>query len=160
MALTAPQLTALKAAILADPALASQPNNADGHAILADILTYAGRPQETITLMEKAMRLNPRAPLYYLFVLGRAYRLTGRHEEAISAFKKSLNRNPNWLFSHFHLAGIYSELGREEEARAEAAEVLRLNPNFSLETWKQLVPFKDPAIIERWVEAARKAGLK
>jgi adenylate cyclase len=144
----------------AERAFALEPNNADSHVILADILTYVGRPEETITLMEKAMRLNPRAPLIYLFVLGRAYRLTGRHEEAIATFRKSLGRNPNYLFTHFQLTGIYSELGRDEEARAEAAEVLRLNPNFSLETWKQLAPFKDPTIIERWLAAAHKAGLK
>ncbi|MBI3301235.1 MAG: tetratricopeptide repeat protein, partial [Deltaproteobacteria bacterium] len=94
----------------AQRAIALEPNNADGHTILADILTFAGRPEQTITLMEKAMRLNPRAPLIYLFVLGRAYRLTGRHEEAIATFRKSLTRNPNFLFTHFQLAGIYSEL--------------------------------------------------
>jgi adenylate cyclase len=144
----------------AQRAIALEPNNADGHVILADILTFAGRPEQTITLIEKAMRLNPRAPLIYLFALSRAYRLTGRHEEAIATLIKSLGRNPNFLYTHFQLAGIYSELGREAEARAEAAEVLRLNPNFSLEVWRQRVPFKDPTIIEHWIEVARKAGLK
>jgi adenylate cyclase len=110
--------------------------------------------------MEKAMRLNPRSPHYYLFVLGRAYRLTGQHEKAIVILKEAISRNPDSLFVRFQLAGIYSELGRGEEARAEAAEVLRLNPKFSLETWKQRVPLKDPTVVEHWVDAARKAGLK
>ena len=69
-------------------------------------------------------------------------------------------RNPNSPLIHFQLAGIYSELGREEEAQAAAAEVLRLNPNFSLEVWRQRIHFKDPTIVERWLAAARKAGLK
>ena len=47
-----------------------------------------------------------------------------------------------------------------EEARAEVAEVLRLNPNLSLEWLKQHGPFKDPADLERYVAALRKAGLK
>jgi hypothetical protein len=55
---------------------------------------------------------------------------------------------------------VYSELGQAAEARAEAAEVLRLNPNFSLEIHKQRVPIKDPALMERHLEALRKAGLK
>lgn len=71
-----------------------------------------------------------------------------------------LSRNSNHLYAHFLLAGIYSELGRDEEVRAAATEVLRLNPNFSLEVWRQNIAYKDPTIVERWIAAARKAGLK
>jgi adenylate cyclase len=119
-----------------------------------------GRPEEAIGLIEKAMRLSPYYPPFYSFVLGHSYYLMGRYEEAIAAYKKALTRNPNLLPAHFNLAVVYSELGREEEARAEAAEILRISPNFSLETWKQMIPYKDPAVVERQVEALRKAGLK
>jgi hypothetical protein len=57
------------------------------------------------------------------------------------------------------LAVIYSELEQQEEARAEAAEVLRLNPNFSLEVFKQRLPYKDQTESERILTALRKAGL-
>ncbi len=59
-----------------------------------------------------------------------------------------------------NLAAIYSRLGRQEEARAEAAEILRISPNYSLEWAKQALPFKDPAVLERHLEAQREAGLK
>jgi hypothetical protein len=42
----------------------------------------------------------------------------------------------------------------------EAAEILRLNPTYSLEVWRQITPFKDPAVLERVLAALRKAGLK
>jgi len=45
-------------------------------------------------------------------------------------------------------------------ARAEAAEIMRLNPQFSLEVWKQRENFKDQAVQERLLNALRKAGLK
>jgi hypothetical protein len=51
-------------------------------------------------------------------------------------------------------------LGRGEEAKAEGAEILRITPNFSVEEWKQRVFFKDPADIEHFGAALRKAGLK
>jgi adenylate cyclase len=127
---------------------------------LGAILFFAGRPEEALGLTEKAMRLNPHYPPFYLSVLGHSYYLMGRYEEAIAAYKKALTRNPNLLPAHQFLAIIYGGLGREEEARAEAAEILRISPNFSLETWKQMIPFKDPAVVERLVEAQRKAGLK
>lgn len=106
------------------------------------------------------MRLHPRYPPMYEFTLGVNYRAAGRYEEAIHTLKQSLSRNPNIINAHFNLAVIYSESNREEEAEAEVAEALRLNPQWSLERWRRNVPFKNPAEIERFVVALRKAGLK
>ena len=44
--------------------------------------------------------------------------------------------------------------------RKLAAEVLRMSPNFSVDTWGQILPFKDPAVLERGLAALRKAGLR
>jgi len=141
-------------------AIALDPNDADSYARLGYILTLVGRPEEALGLMEKAMRLNPRYPVWYLLNLGLAYRFTGRYEEAIAALKRLLTRDPNFVNAHLVLAAIYSELGREAEARAAAAALLRLNPNFSLEVWRQRLPYKDPAVVERYLDALRQAGLK
>jgi adenylate cyclase len=141
-------------------AIALDPNYAGGYAILGAILSMAGRPEEAIGLIEKALRLSPRYPVTYLFFLGYAYRLTERYEETITVQKSVLTRNPDYLDAHLELAIMYSELGRGEEARAEAAEVLRISPQFSLEVWRQRIPFEDQAEVERWLAALRKAGLK
>jgi len=143
-------------------ALALDPNNAEGYAALANILTFAGRPEEAIALLEKGMRLNPRAPNYsfYLFELGHAYHWLGQYEKAIAIQKKVLLLNPNQFVAHLELAKIYDELGREEEARAEVAEVVKLNPQYSLESVRERHPYKDPAALERYLAALRKAGLK
>jgi adenylate cyclase len=84
----------------------------------------------------------------------------GRYEEAIAAFKRALTRRNPILPAHQFLATIYSRLGREEEARAEVAEILRISPNFSLEVLRQRLPYKDPAVLERFLDGLRKAGLK
>ena len=142
--------------------LALDPNNAEGYVTLANILTFAGRPEEAIGLLEKGMRLNPRAPNYwfYLFELGHAYHWLGQTEKAIALQKRVLLLNPNNFVAHLELATIYDELGREEEARAEVAEALKLNPVYSLEALRERHPYKDPAALERTIEALRKAGLK
>lgn len=87
--------------------------------------------------------------------------MAGRYEEAIAALKRVLTYNPNWWGAHWGLAIIYSESGREEEAKAEGAEMLRITPQFTVEGWKRMgaAAFKDPAIVERFVAALRKAGL-
>jgi adenylate cyclase len=84
----------------------------------------------------------------------------GRYKEAITAQKKALTLFPNHLPSHVHLASIYGELGLEKEAQAEAAEILRISPNFTIESIRQRLPYKDPAVLERFLAALRKAGLK
>jgi hypothetical protein len=38
--------------------------------------------------------------------------------------------------------------------------VLRINPKFSLQAYKERMPNKDPALSERHIAALRKAGLK
>jgi tetratricopeptide (TPR) repeat protein len=127
---------------------------------LGTILNLAGRPEEAIRLVEKAIRLNPRYPAQYLVTLGQAYTLTRQYEEAIATLKRAITRNPNFLAAYVFLAVVYSESSREEEARAAAAEILRISPNFSLDGYQQRVHYKDPAVLERFVVALRKAGLR
>jgi len=135
------------------------PNAAEGYWRLGQILSLTGRPEEAIGLIEKAMRLNPHYPAFYLSDLGNAYYVAGRYEEALAPLKKALTLNPDFALAHLGLTICYVELGRLEEARAEGAEVLRLNPTWSLESIKGL-PQKDPAVVERMIAALRKAGLK
>jgi hypothetical protein len=51
-------------------------------------------------------------------------------------------------------------MGREKEARTEAAEVLRINPKFSLESWKKRQILKDQSVTDTFCDALRKAGIK
>jgi adenylate cyclase len=145
----------------AERAIALAPNFAEGYAELGFILNWSGRPEEAIGVVKKAQRLDPRNPtFYYPLTLGQSYRLTGRYEEAIAAYKRTLQLNPHLPGPHAFLAVIYNELGREEEARAEVAEALRISPKLSLESFRQRIPFEDPAEVERVLDGLRKAGLK
>ena len=135
------------------------PNFAEGYARLGEILNLAGRPEEGIDLIKKAMRLDPQFPPNYLIYLGHAYFAMGKYEEAIVAMKRSLIGNANFLTPHRSLAAIFSELGRTEEAQAEVAEILRINPRASLESQRERMAFNDQAVSEKYLENLRKAGL-
>jgi len=143
-----------------EKSIALNPNHADAIRGLGETLYFAGKPEEAIGLIKRAMRLNPKYPVWYLLNLGHAYFLTGRYEESIAALKRTLIRNPHVWPAHVYLAASYIALGKEKEARAEAAEIVRINPNFSLETMRQRLPYKDQAVLERLFDSLRKAGLK
>ena len=51
-------------------------------------------------------------------------------------------------------------MGLEKEGRSEAAEVLKINPNFSVDSWAKTFKYKDQSQQDKIVNAARKAGLK
>ena len=125
----------------------------------AETLTYADRPGEAIPILEKAIRLNPLAPAGYYFAQGTALRETGRLEEAAASYKKAIERSPNCFRAHAYLAAVYSMMGRDNEAHAEAAEALRLNPSFSLEGYASRSMYKDRSVLDKQINAMRKAGL-
>jgi TolB-like protein/cytochrome c-type biogenesis protein CcmH/NrfG len=141
-------------------AVALAPNSADVHFVLAEGLNLAGRHAEALGVIQKAMQLHPHYPAPYAFELGWAYDGTGQVEQALAAYKRAVNLNPDFLPVHLHLAALYSDLGQEKEARAEAAEVLRISPSFSAEEFRQGNVYADRVKLERAVANWRKAGLK
>jgi len=136
------------------------PNSADAHVWLGIALYNAGRADEAIPLLEKAIRLNPFAHTWYFLQLGQAYSLSGRYDEATAAYHKALQLSPNNLFAHLGLTATYSQMGRDKEASVHAKEVLRISPDFSLDRYAEKIPYKNQADRERRINALRKAGLK
>ncbi|MCH8835564.1 MAG: tetratricopeptide repeat protein [Proteobacteria bacterium] len=136
------------------------PNYADGYASLAMSLAYAGRPEDGLKAIRKAMRLNPRHPFFYVWIVGHAYFLMGRYAEAATAFERVLERNPQFPGGHMTLAATYGHLGRTADAEWEVEETLTLLPDFSLARERRRALYKNPADLERYIEGLRKAGLK
>ncbi len=143
-----------------EQAVALDPGGAEVHMRYAMSLMYVGRSEEAIAMCQKAIRLNPFAGTGFLLIFANALRDAKRFEEAVSEYRKALQREPNNIFAHTNLAGTYIMMGREKEARAEAAEVIRINPKFSVDFWAKAIPYKDQSVTDKYIDALRKAGLK
>jgi adenylate cyclase len=148
-----------RAIVEAERAIALDPNGADARYRLGQGLIWAGRPEEAAASLERAIRMNPLAPATYFLNLGRAYRDSGRYEEAIGEFRKAIKRSPDNFYAHFGLAAAYSLAGRDEEARVEVAEVLKIYPKASLVGSAKNLLYRNKADTDRIIVAMRKAGL-
>jgi len=137
-------------------ALALNPNDARIVSQRGEFLTWLGRPVEGIEWIASAIRLDPSGAERRSIYLGRAYLLSGRHGEALDAFACCGRQT---YAVHTLKAACYAALGQEEQARAAAAEVLRLKPNFSIETYLSTQPYRDRALRERCAELIAAAGL-
>ncbi|MGD9041546.1 MAG: tetratricopeptide repeat protein, partial [Desulfobacteraceae bacterium] len=143
----------------AERAIAINPNGAHNNAFMAGALGCSGRWEESIGYAEKAMRLAPFPPVWFYWILGRSYFMTGQYDKAVETLRKAVHVSPDYLTAHAFLAASLGSLDRKAEAAAEADEVLRINPNFSLDAYAKTLPYKNRTDIERYLAALRKAGL-
>jgi DNA-binding SARP family transcriptional activator/TolB-like protein len=148
-----------KAIELLERGVELSPNGADVVAFLGYGLTYTGDYRRAIGLMQHAMRLSPYYPTWYRWSLGRAYRLAGRHVEALAWLEARSGGEPPSLIQRVELVAAYSEMGRKIKAREAAAAVLKDYPLFSVRKWTRWPPHKPPSEAEREVRALVKAGL-
>jgi tetratricopeptide (TPR) repeat protein len=100
-----------------------------GYFALGQCKLWTGSIEETIPLIERAIRLSPRDPelgVWYLNI-GQVHLLQSRTEEAISWLEKARNHTPALSFIHSNLASAYALNGETEHATAELAEARRLS---------------------------------
>jgi tetratricopeptide (TPR) repeat protein len=139
-------------------AFALNPNYIDHR--YAQALMFVGEHAGAIEVLDAKMHLDPFQPLIWSTGwLGLAHYLLKRYGEAVRLMRECASRLPNLQWPHVFLAAAYAQAGQLEEARKEAAEVLRVNPAFTIESWKRLLVYKNPEDTEHRLDGLRKAGL-
>jgi adenylate cyclase len=128
------------------------------------IYRFAGKFEDSIRMTEKAIRLHPYYPDWYLYSLEYSYYYLGEYEKAINYAKKHIKliedqggTDTSW--QHLILAQNYIRLGQDKEARYHAIEALKKNPEYTFKWERETSLYKDPALIEQQIEDLRKAGL-
>ena len=141
-------------------AVALAPNSVPANYMLGYALCCAGRTEEAIPILKKAVAISPIPPPRALRLLCIASRKARRYEDAVAVCRQSLQREPNDVLAHLTLAATFVEMEKMEEARAEIAEVLRIDPKYNAKLIPRPFPWKDQAEIDRLINSLRKAGLK
>jgi adenylate cyclase len=125
----------------------------------AHVLVFAGDPVRAIEAGERHMRLDPFYPPIAPGSLGLVHYMLKQYSQALPFLRECVSRAPNLRPGHVWLAATYAQLGNIEQARAEAAEVLRIEPNWTIDTQARWTPFKRPEDAEHFFDGLRKAGL-
>lgn len=140
-------------------AVALDPNYADGFVLMASVLCYDSKTENTIGLIQKAVRLNPRFPVNYPFHLGQCYFAMERHDEAIAAFEQALARNPLSERELLWLAASYAQAGRLADARWTVGELETRGKPLSLRRIEPIIPFTRREHLNRLLDGLHRAGV-
>jgi class 3 adenylate cyclase/TolB-like protein len=133
-------------------AIGIAPYDAFTLADLTQAMAMAGKTEEAIEWGQKALRLDPNPPDFYIANLGFAYYLAGRYDAALETLQK-LN-DPTSLY----LAVVYIRLERVDDARATMAAYTKAVPSDTIAV-ETLWPIKDPVLREGYLDDLRKAGM-
>jgi TolB-like protein len=114
---------------LVDRALAINPSFARGWYLSGTLRLWAGHPDLAIEHVETSIRLSPRERMRQpLFVMGMAYFLKRRFDEAAAKLLLSIQDHPGFPPSYRFLAACYAHIGRLDEARAIVARLRAITP--------------------------------
>jgi TolB-like protein len=147
---------------LLEQCVALNPSFAQGWFALAFTLTWSGRGEEAVALVERAAELSPRDPhlTSFLHLRALAYFTIGELEGAATYARMAVRLANASQLSFATLAATLGLLGRAEAARAATAALLQRRPGHTCRAARDALFFcTDAAFLDRYVEGLRRAGL-
>ena len=135
------------------------PNYADGYAMLAFALCWAGEFQEALEAVRRFNTIQPQIPHLALALEGRILFQLKRYKEAVGRLERSILRNPVHDRAHLLIAATYAQLGRLEDASWSVEEAIALNQEISLKYERQESSYKNAEDLEHYIVSLRMAGV-
>ncbi|HOP17326.1 MAG: winged helix-turn-helix domain-containing protein [Gammaproteobacteria bacterium] len=139
-------------------AIELRPSFADGYGLMAWILHFAGRPDEGLEAMRRAIALNPHVTALYRTVKAALHYELGELDQARALLEESVEMNPDQLLTRLYLAAVYAATGQFESARWQVDEIRALDAGFRLDLAYGF-PIRDPRYRARFLADLARAGL-
>ena len=145
-----------------EKAIDLNPSFALGYGYLGLQLAFAGQPEAAIEAGNNAIRLSPRDPelFHFLVAIATAHFVAGRYEEAVAWARKSILERPQVPGPQRLLSTSLAHLGRIAEAKEVLEGVLRITPHLTATAIRNAIHFKNSADLDRYLDGLAKAGLE
>jgi tetratricopeptide (TPR) repeat protein len=121
----------------------------------ADCLTYTGRAEEALSILQNLSASWPGDRAWVEWNQCDTEWVMNRPDKIIEL----LRDKPDQPHVHRYLAASYAKLDRMSEARSHAEQVRAHQPNFSATAWSDVVPYTNRDAAEEYTEFLRRAGL-
>jgi TolB-like protein len=134
------------------------------HSLIGMGKTALGRAGEAENHYLEALRLSPHdvAAHHWMSSAGTSKLHLGKDEEAVAWFRRAIEANRNFAFTHLSLAAALAHLGRTDGARAAAKSGLSLEPGFTIGRFRAGARSDNPVYLagrDRIYEGMRRAGI-
>jgi TolB-like protein/Flp pilus assembly protein TadD len=134
------------------------------HAHIGTAKTALGRAEEAENHYGEALRLSPRdvAAHHWMSSAATSKLHLAKDEEAVLWFRRAIEANRNFAFTHLSLAAALAQLGRIDEARAAAKAGLELEPSFTIARFRAGARSENQVYLfgrERIYEGMRRASI-
>jgi tetratricopeptide (TPR) repeat protein len=121
---------------------------------------YIGEPRAALQRLDQYRELAPFDPYMSCFDLlyTMAYLFNEDYERA-AIVGRSVEAFPNFVNGYKPYVAALGHLGRREEAKPYVDKLLRLEPDFTVEKFREVYPIKKPSDRKRYSEGLRLAGI-
>ena len=149
-------LSALERAEALDPSLV------DVHISRAWSMISMGRPLDALAAARRAATIDPPGGGDPQLLTCKSYLYLGRYDDAVTACEKSAGLNNSWI-DQVYLTAAYAQRGDAAKAKIAKDELLKLQPGYTIERYRQTWYSGTPAffdLVEKHLAAGlRKAGI-
>ena len=120
-----------------------------------------GEPERAIEDCERAIRLSPLDPSWWVSygLIASAHMQRQRYEEATSWARKSVRQHRYNLPAYHVLAASCAQLGQLDEARKAVSQLLELDSELTISRLQKIYPVAKYENLDGFLDGLRKAGL-
>jgi TolB-like protein len=122
---------------------------------------YIGEPEIALQRLERYRELAPFDPYFFWFetLYTMAYTFNGDYERAVIVGRRAVKAIPEFVNGYKPLIASLGHLGRRDEAKPYVAKLLSMDPDFTVERFGQIYPFKMEKDRKRYMQGLRLAGV-
>jgi tetratricopeptide (TPR) repeat protein len=147
---------------LFDRALRSNPNLASIWALSGATYCYIGQPDDALQRLQRyrgLARFDPPDYSWFESIFTTAYVLKGDYESAVVFGRRVAKSNSEYSNGYKPLLASLGHLGRRDAARHYVDKLQALEPDFTVERFGRVYPFKKDCDRERYMIGLRLAGV-